>query len=141
VYNDLDVDSSNLYWGNYDTVNAAVETNSSEKASSASTYPGLSSPSTSWSAYSSFYLSAKPSWWVFPSGTVATWPGIGPDVTSGNISGTGGYAYLNPAANCYLNVMGGSTNGSSGPLTFDANTCYSASSPSTPGTPFLILVP
>jgi len=136
VNNDLDVDSSNIYWGNYDTVNAAVETNSSEKASSASTYPGLGSPSILWSSYSSFYLSAKPSWWIFPNGTAATpWPGIGPDVTSGNISGTGGYAYLNPAANCYLNVLGGKTDGSTGVLNFDANTCYYSASAASPNSP------
>ena len=37
----------------------------------------------------------------------------------------GGHAYLNPAANCYLNVLGGQANGSSGgPLNFNAATCY-----------------
>lgn len=72
----------------------------------------------------SFYLTAKPSWWVLPSGTTATFPGIGPDVTGGNIPNVGGHAYLRPAANCYLNVMGGTTDGSSGVLTFDPSSCY-----------------
>jgi hypothetical protein len=52
------------------------------------------------------------------------WPSVGPDVTGGNIAKVGGYAYHNPAANCYLNIMGGKTDGSSGALTFNANTCY-----------------
>jgi hypothetical protein len=78
----------------------------------------------------SFYLASKPSWWVFPSGDSSTpWPGIGPDVTGGNISNTGGHAYLNPAANCYLNVMGGTARGSSTPLTFNAGTCYPPAPP------------
>lgn len=115
-------------WGNYDVVNGSVQTNSSETSSSASTYPGLSSPSTTWSSYPSFYLSAKPSWWTFPSGNSSTpWPAVGPDVTGGNIANLGGHAYLNPASNCYHNVMGGKDDGSSGVLNFDAGSCYPSS--------------
>jgi hypothetical protein len=78
----------------------------------------------------SFYLSSKPSWWVFPFGNGSTpWPGIGPDVSGGNIANTAGHAYLNPAANCYLNVMGGPANGGGGPLTFNAGTCYPPAPP------------
>jgi hypothetical protein len=117
--------------GNWDAVTAGIRT--CQTASSASTYPGLSSPSTTWSSFKSLYLASQPTWWVFPSGTSGTpWPGIGPDVTGGNISGTAGHAYLNPAANCYLNKLGGATDGSTGSLqsTFDASVCYPASSPS-----------
>jgi hypothetical protein len=41
------------------------------------------------------------------------------------------------AAECYLNVMGGSTTGSSGALTFDASTCFAASSSNTTPAPSL----
>ena len=129
VYNDPLVPSTMTFWGNYDTVHAAVQTNSGETASGASTYPGLSSPSTAWSSYPSLYLSGTPSWWTFPSGSTAPFPPVGPDVTGGNISGVGGHVYLNPAANCYKNVMGGLTDGSSGPLNFNASTCYPSGTP------------
>jgi MYXO-CTERM domain-containing protein len=117
-----------MRWGNYDTVNNAAQFNASENSSGASTYPGLSSPSSTLPA--SFYLSGSPSWWSFPSGTPSPFPGIGPDVTGGNIANVGGHAYLNPAANCYLKVMGGKTDGSSGPLTFTAVGCYPYTPPS-----------
>lgn len=129
VYNDLLTDSTSMYWGNYDTVNGSIQTNSGETASGASTYPGLASPSTSWSSYPSFYLSSQPSWWIFPNGTTAPWPGTGPDITSGNISGVSGHAYLNPAANCFYNVLGGVNTGASPVLAFDANNCYASSGP------------
>ena len=72
----------------------------------------------------SFYLTTKPSWW-----SSKPWPGIGPDVTGGNVSGVGGLVYTNPAADCYLNTMGGPANGVGTVLTFNANTCYNASGP------------
>jgi hypothetical protein len=96
----------------------------------------------------SFYLSSKPAWW--PSGK--PWPAIGPDVTGGNIGicsggiyssqqslsragcpgGTytpavGGHAYSNPAMDCYVNTMGGPTDGAGGVLKFNASACYSSS--------------
>jgi hypothetical protein len=119
LVNDPLVSASLMRWGNYDTVNASVQTNSAETASSASTYPGLSSPSTTWSSYPSFYLSSKPAWW----GSMP-WPAVGPDVTGGNIASVGGHAWHNPAANCFLNVLGGKADGSSGPLNFAASSCY-----------------
>ena len=136
INNDLSVASSTMLWGNYDTVNGSVQENSSETASNAPVYPGLASPATTFPA--SFYLSAQPTWWAFPNGSAAPWPAIGPDITGGNISGVGGHAWLNPAANCYLNNMGGSTNGSSGPLAFNPSACYptTASSSSGPAAPF-----
>jgi hypothetical protein len=135
VYSDLHVASTLMRWGNWDAATNAVRecTASSgspctgdETGSSAATYPGLASPSTTFPA--SFIFSSQPSWWVFPSGTASPWPGIGPDVTGGNIANAGGHAYLNPAANCYLKVMGGLTNGTSGPLTYNPSACYPASS-------------
>lgn len=93
----------------------------SETASSDPTFPGLANPSTTLPA--SFYLSAKPSWF----GSVP-FPPIGPDVTGGNIANTGGHANEIPAELCYDN-----TAKSSGFLTaFDANVCYSSSTPNPP---------
>lgn len=123
IDNDDLVAATLMRWGNYDVVTGAVRKNLSETASTAPVYPGLSHPSTAFPA--SFFLSAKPSWWLFPNGKKAPWPAIGPDVTGGNIAGTAGHAWLNPAANCYLNVLGGKVDGSSGPLyNFTADTCY-----------------
>lgn len=119
--------STTMFWGNWDVVHGATQTNANETSSNASVYPGLVSPSTSYSAYPSLYLSSKPSWWVFPSGNSSTpWPAVGPDITGGNVTGVGGHVYLNPAANCYLNVLGGHVDGSSGSFgsTFDAANCY-----------------
>src|SRR5260370_25546157 len=132
IYNDLSVASTLMRWGNYaactgDSACNAVPWQASESASGAPAYPGLSNPSQTLPA--SFYLSSKPSWW----GTMP-WPAVGPDVTGGNVADTGGHVYHNPAANCYLNVMGGLVNGSSGPLTFNADTCYSAGSGLAPPT-------
>src|SRR5258708_18978178 len=108
-----------MRWGNYDTVNAAVRFQTSEDGHTAPTYPALTNASQTLPA--SFYLSSKPSFW----GTMP-WPAVGPDVTGGNVANVGGHVYGNPAANCYLNVMGGKTDGSSGQLTFNADNCYSS---------------
>ncbi len=131
IYNDLSVKTNLARWGNWDAVTGAVQENSGETGSSAPVYPGLSNPATTFPP--SFYLSAQPSWWKFPSGTAAPWPGIGPDVSGGNISGSAGHAYLNPAANCYLKMMGGATDGSSGMLNFDPASCYPSSGTSSTG--------
>lgn len=117
--NDVLVASTMMRWGNYDTVNAAARFQTSEDGHAAPTYPALTNASQTLPA--SFYLSSKPSWW----GTIQ-WPAVGPDVTGGNVSSVGGHVHLNPAANCYLNVMGGKTDGSSGQLTFNADNCYSS---------------
>src|SRR5262249_19548272 len=68
----------------------------------------------------SFYYTTVPTWW--PSGK--PWPLIGPDVTGGNMSGTGGHANTNPAMDCYTNVMHGPADGTGPVLTFDPATCY-----------------
>jgi hypothetical protein len=120
VDNDPLVSSSLMRWGNYDTFNAAVRTNSGETGSSASTYPGLSSPSTSWASYPSLYLPSKPSF--FGSNP---WPTVGPDISGGPLPNGSQH---NPAEFCYAS-LGGVTSGASGPLAFDANTCYGASTP------------
>lgn len=143
INNDSLVHGMVMRWLNWDVVTNATRACTSsapppctedETASSAPAYPGLASPSTTLPA--SFIFSSTPSWWQFPSGTASPFPGIGPDVTGGNMSGAGGHANLNPAANCYLNVLGGAVDGSSGPLPFDSNNCYSGGVvPPTCGTP------
>src|SRR5207245_7630948 len=81
----------------------------------------------------SLYLASRPNWWP----AAKPWPSIGPDVTGGNITNMAGHAYTNPAADCYLTVMGGPTNGSGGPLRFNATECYgnSGSPSSVPSSP------
>lgn len=68
----------------------------------------------------SFYLSAKPTWWGS-----AHWPPIGPDITGG-LPQSFGYAYNNPAKNCYENVMSGTDSTGAPFLHFNAAACYSA---------------
>ncbi len=110
--------SSLMRWGNYDTVNATSRFSSAEVPTGISPY-GNPLPA-SQTLPSSFYLNGKPGWW----GSSVPWPAIGPDVTGG--TGPGGHAYLTPAAACYLNVMSGKTDGTSGPLTFSADSCYAS---------------
>jgi hypothetical protein len=107
-----------MRWGNYDTVNNAVRWNSSEVPLAIGPYANAV-PATH-TLPASFYLSAKPPWW----GTIP-YPAIGPDVTGG--PGPGGFAYNNPAASCYANVMLGPADGTGTLLSFNANTCYGSS--------------
>jgi hypothetical protein len=100
----------------------------SENASAAPGFPGLSNPSQTLPA--SFYLKAKPSWWG-----VMPWPAIGPDVTGGDVASLVGHAYSTPAASCFLDVMGGSVDGSSGLLSFNANKCYTSATVTPPAPP------
>lgn len=146
-----------MRWGNWDSVNAATQWNSSEVPSSVSPY-GNPVPTTSCtssaSCPASLFLSSQPSWWGS-----SPWPAIGPDVSGGNIGqcsggahgmvpaisgqctgGTfsatayAGHANSIPAMNCAINVMGMPPDGSGGVLTFNASNCYGASSGSTGGT-------
>ena len=124
--------SSAMLWGNYDTVNGAVRWVMGEDGSGDATYPGLASPSMTLPA--SFYLAAKPAWW----GTMP-YPAIEPDVSGG--SGPAGHAYLIPAANCYVNVMGGPTTSVGSALSFNASTCYTAAaSPPNPPTNLIVTI-
>ena len=135
--NDLELQNDILRWGNYSVVtqssdtpaNSGIRFVGSEVPSGNAYFPNPVPAATTLPA--SFYLITQPSWWVFPNGNTNTpWPAIGPDVTGGNNSTyysgqtLGGHVYLTPAANCYLNVIGGKLDGSSGWLTFNANTCY-----------------
>jgi hypothetical protein len=127
IPDDLTVVSTLYRWGNCDAVNGFgnCQFNSSEVPSTISPY-AQSVPS-SHTLPNSFYLpnggSSAPPFWNTPAGA-PQWPAIGPDVTGGNMPNTGGRVSMTPAAYCYLDVMGGQTNGSSGALSFDANNCY-----------------
>ena len=121
VNSDSLVVSTLMRWGNYDVVNAIVQWNSAEVPSSLGIY--ANAVPLAHTLPSSFYLPGRPSFW--PSSK--PFPGIGPDVTGGNISNVGGHAYTNPAEDCYTNVMGGSTTSVVGVLTFNANNCYGQS--------------
>ena len=107
-----------MRWGNYDTVGNATRFVASEVPSGLSLYSNPV-PATQ-SLPASLYLAAKPSGWP----ASIPWPAIGPDIMGGDIAGVGGHAYAIPAQVCYLSVMGGATDGTSGALTFNANTCY-----------------
>lgn len=120
VPNDVFVRKSIMRWGNWDTVTNASQFNSAEVPSGLSVYANPVPASQSLPA--SFYLSGKPSWW----GTTA-WPAIGPDVTGGNLAGSGGHANQIPAGNCFASIMSGPTDGTGSPLSFSTSECYSSS--------------
>ena len=148
-------------WGNYDTVNAATlnctaastpiaACPADQRADAAPTYPGLSSPSTTFPP--SFYFSSAPSWWT----AGIPFPAIGSDVTGGNLGIVGGScintggqscspaingttygsnttssswaAHVNapPAANCFLTTMAELPDGTGSMGTFNASSCYVA---------------
>lgn len=133
--NDVRTPTSLMRWGNYDTVNQANRFFSSEVPTTDPDYPNTVPSSQNLPA--SFYLSAKPSWW----GTMP-WPAIGPDVTGGDVTGSGksvnaglnGHVYRIPARVCFEDVMGGTFNTFTA-LTFNANDCYSGSGSNRPDPP------
>jgi hypothetical protein len=118
--NDTKVASTLVRWGNYDTVNDAARFLAAEVPSGDANYPNpVPSDNT---LPSSFYLSAKPSFF----GTTP-WPAIGPDVTGGQDSSVGGRAYKIPARACFESSA--SVNGI---LTFKPAVCYPNSGSATP---------
>jgi hypothetical protein len=110
-----------MRWGNYDTVTDTVRWENSEVPSGLSQFDNP--VPANHTLPSSFYIAAKPEWF----GT-NTWPAVGPDVTSGTISGYDGYANPNPARVCWESLAEDSAYGSSyatGQIqVFNANTCY-----------------
>jgi hypothetical protein len=114
---DPHVASTLLRWGNYDTVSGAPQWTASEVPSGLASYANAVPANHGLPA--SFYLAGKPSFW----GSMP-FPAVGPDVAGGDVPGVGGHAYLIPAARCYLTVMGGQTDGTSGALSFSASSCY-----------------
>ena len=126
--------SSLMRWGNYDVVNAAVRWDATESSPAAIPYINAQSTPLSHTLPTSFYLSAKPTWWATAYGT-PPWPAIGPDVTGG--IAPGGYGYAIPSQLCYANSAIDSAYSVGTIIVFNANTCY----PSTPVTTTYIPVP
>jgi hypothetical protein len=137
-YDPLTVNSI-MRWGNYDVVNNATRFVNTEAASSfadttgnPSIYANIAPSGQTLPA--SLVHSSKPSWW----GNMP-WPAIGPDVTGGTVtagsgpaSTLGGHVYMNPAMQCYTNVMGGPADGSGSVLSFNADNCYGGIDPPPP---------
>jgi glucuronoarabinoxylan endo-1,4-beta-xylanase len=151
IDNDSKVASTLMRWNNYDVVTGAIRRctatagspcTGDETGSSASTYPGLPSPSTTFPC--SFYLSSNcltPPWWSFPGGAASPFPANGGDVTGGSAQ-WGGHHYINSADYCYHTIMGGLDNGTSGALAFNRTSCFSNGTPTasaptfTPSSPY-----
>jgi hypothetical protein len=113
VANDPLVRTTLLRWGNHDYV-TGTRFNGSEVPSGLSLYMNPVPPNTT--LPSSFYLSAKPSWF----GSIA-WPSVGPDVAG--VTGPGNKVIKIPARVCFETVMGG-TGTETSPLNFNASNCY-----------------
>lgn len=101
---DANVRTTLLRWGNWDNVTSSNDTGTNDQTGtrfvSGEVPTGIvnyanAEPATQ-TLPNSLYLSAKPSFL----GTLA-WPLIGPDVTSGTISSTGGHANKTAAQVCY----------------------------------------
>lgn len=83
----------------------------------------------------SFFLNSKPPWWS----NSLPWPGIGPDISGGTIPAAatagpspGGHVNMNPAMNCFYNVMGGKEGGDGSPYAYNWAACYSPTASTTP---------
>jgi hypothetical protein len=111
VPNDLHSAETILRWGNWDNVNNATRFVNAEVPSGLSTYANAV-PATQ-VLPPSLYYNSKPTWWP----AAKPWPLMGPDVTGGNISGTGGHAYTTAAHDCFTSISGTLAN-------FNAGTCY-----------------
>jgi hypothetical protein len=142
VPNDAHAAPSSMRWGNWDVVTNTVRWCGNSSNTGWSTTCG-STPEVpagmtdyanpvpaSQAIPASFLYTSQPSWWSVTGQTAIPWPPIGPDVTGGNISGSGGFAYKIPARVCYES-LGGSFSSSSPPA-FDANSCYSNNPPPPP---------
>ena len=129
---DPNVELTLLRWGNWDAITNGTKWDTSEVPSSLS---GAQSPYSnpvpgSQTLPASFYYSTKPAWWP----SAKSWPPIGPDVSGGNISGTGGHAFTIPAQDCFVNVMKAKADGTGPVASFNADACYpgSGGSPNPP---------
>jgi hypothetical protein len=130
---DLHNAPSSFRWGNWDVVTNAVQWNNSEVPTGLTNY--YNTVASLHILPASFYYSAKPSWWGVTGQAAIPWPAIGPDVTGGNLTNSGGFANKIPARVCFEAVMGGSFSDTA-PRSFDANACYSQTSSSvTPAPP------
>ena len=122
ITNDTRVRDTTMRWGNYDVVTGTSRFLGAEVPSLDSILPNPVPLSNILPA--SLFLAARPSWFGYQ-GTAIAWPPIGPDVTSGDISGVGGHAYKIPARRCYeAMVSAGTTNGNGAYNTFNPTGCY-----------------
>jgi hypothetical protein len=121
--NDSNVKRTLLRWGNWDSVTNSTRFVTAEVPSGIPTYPN--SVPASQSLPSSLYLVAKPAFF----GSVP-WPPIGPDVTAGNLTGSGGHANKLPAQLCFDSAANDAAYGTSNPRVklFSAAACYGAGS-------------
>jgi len=108
INDDKEVSQTAMLWGNYDTVNAANQFNSSEVPTTDPYYPN--SVPGNHTLPNSFYLTATTAascgtgltWWKTPATpNCEPFPPIGPDVSGGSVSGYNGRANPNPAEDCY----------------------------------------
>jgi hypothetical protein len=137
---DLGVHNTLVRWGNYDTVNGAVQWNLTEATSTVGVFlpANLSASYFSSLAHTlpaSLYYNSKPSWYASAYGN-PPWPPVGPDVTGGDFAGLSGHAYRNPARLCYENTPQDSTNyPGTAIIKFDASACYGTGSTGSQPTP------
>jgi len=129
VASDSNVNRTLMRWGNWDVVTNGAKFTASEVPSGIANFPNPVPGNQTLPA--SFFLSSKPGFW--PSSK--PWPGIGPDVTGGNIANVGGHAYTVPTQDCFLNVMHGPADGNGNVLSFNADTCYTVTSSGAPSAP------
>jgi hypothetical protein len=119
--------STEGYWSNQGYTTSCYHENFD--IASASTINNINcSPNTA--LPESFFLSAKPSWWVNAFGAAPPWPAIGPDVSGGPDTATAGHANYIPAELCYNGLSRDST----GAKEFDANACYGSTQAPAPPT-------
>lgn len=122
---DATVLPTTMLWGNADSSTgfSSPRFNASEvpSAVTATQTPFVNPVPASNTLPSSFLYASAPSWWT----SGKPFPAIGPDVTGGTVSGVGGHVNTIPAQDCYVN-MGGNSSGTSGVLTFNPSTCYTA---------------
>jgi hypothetical protein len=126
---DPQVGNTLFRWGNYDVATGTSRFLTSEAPTGISLYANPVPANQTLPA--SFYLASRPAWWQGSK----PWPGIGPDITGGNLANVAGHASSNPAEDCYLNLMGGPASGIGSALTFNANTCYANFATSAPAPP------
>jgi hypothetical protein len=159
VADDPMVTSTLMRWGNYDVATATVRFDGPESSPGAVSHISAQSALSSHTLPASFYLSSTPAFFTTPQGT-RPFPLIGPDVVGGDggffsggtfsggicqvgkvsgggtcASSVGGFANINPAMNCFFNVLNGAVDGSGAQLPFDATSCYSSSSALLPQPP------
>jgi len=160
--NDLYASTTLAFYDNYDTYTGSTCTSTSglcvvnlangfqDTTGNPSSYVALASPG---AMPPSFIFAAAPTFF----GNIP-FPAIGPDVSGGNlgicsggtysgnyatagvqctggslITSFAGHANANPAMNCFLNVMGGTPDGSGSVLNFSPSSCYSGGGTSTGG--------